>query len=505
MSSVYTNSGGIQRVLSGSIEATITVEGQSRNLRFNTFTNTSMTLISSISGIRGIFGAGLDATVLARNALSYGQWALERAEHLAPCIVVGRDARVSGEVCAQIVIGTLRSVGLDVIDAGLATTPTVAMGVLEARARGGIILSASHNPGEWNALKLLNEKSEFLSPTEGRQVMEAVDKPPARHGTRIGSYSQQDFLEGHVEAIAALDFLDTGVIRARRFKVLVDGINSVGGFALPRLLKRIGVRSEDIHVINGEPTGRFAHPPEPLPAHLTETMERVRTSGADLGLVVDPDADRLALIDERGVYVSEELTQVIAADFLWARQKGPFVTNLSSSSAIDDVAWRWDQPVYRSAVGEINVVKKMQEVGAILGGEGNGGVILPGLHYGRDALVGAAMVLQHLAEREQTLSELRDMLPRYYLEKHKIRLNNPEAALCELASIDLMRTEGWEMPPLSMSTLDGIKINFDDGWVHLRKSNTEPVVRVYAEAGTEERADSLAVQFLWWLEDADVG
>ncbi len=449
-----------------------------------------MTLIASISGIRGIFGRGLDASVLTRYTLAYGAWAVSRTQHLPPRIVVGRDARVSGEVCAQIVMGTLRSLGLDVIDAGLATTPTVAMAVLQAPARGGIILSASHNAGEWNALKLLNEKSEFLSPEESARVMAAAGKPPAPHGKRIGRYAQQDFLDEHIAAIAALDFIDIDRIRARRFKVVVDGINSVGALALPRLLECLGVQPGDILLLNGEPTGHFAHPPEPLPAHLAQTMACVREHGYDLGLVVDPDADRLALIDEHGHYVSEELTQVVAADFLWRQRSGPFATNLSSSRAINDVAARYGQRVYRSAVGEINVVKKMQAVGAILGGEGNGGVILPDLHYGRDALVGAAMVLQHLASAQLTLSAVRRGLPRYSMAKEKVQLADPDAALAAIAERyrDDDRAE--------LSTVDGVKLDFPDAWVHLRKSNTEPIVRIYTEARTAALARALASRFM---------
>ncbi len=388
----------------------------------------------------------------------------------------------------QIVVGTLRSLGLDVVDAGLATTPTVAMGVLEAKARGGIILSASHNPEEWNALKLLNETSEFLSPEEGATVMADAGKTPAPHGDRIGTLTRQNFLDSHIAAIEALDFIDPSPITARRFKVAVDGINSVGALALPRLLRRIGVRDDDILLLNGDLSGRFAHPAEPLPAHLTDTMARTREAGCDLGLVVDPDADRLALIDEQGVYVSEELTQVIAADFLWRRRAGPFVTNLSSSRAIDDVARRWGQTVHRSAVGEINVVRKMQEVGAILGGEGNGGVILPDLHYGRDALAGAAMILQHLAEQGSALSTVREAMPRYALSKEKVQLPDPDAALTRVVS---RLGEDDAM----VSTVDGVKLDFTHGWVHLRKSNTEPVVRVYAEAATEAGARKLATTY----------
>ena len=456
-------------------------------LRFIVAENTLMTLIASISGIRGVFGAGLDASVLVRYALAYGQWALERTRHLPPRIVVGRDARVSGEVCAQIVIGTLRSLGLDVVDAGLAATPTVAMAVLHTRARGGIVLSASHNPEEWNALKLLNEKSEFLSSAEGAAVMSAAGASPDLHGDRIGAVRAQDFLEHHVKAITALDFHDAAAIRACRFRVVVDGINSVGALALPKLLTHIGVRQNDIKVLNGELTGRFAHPAEPLPEHLAGTMAQVREGDFALGLVVDPDADRLALIDECGGYVSEELTQVMAADFLWRKRSGPFATNLSSSRAIDDVAARYGQRVYRSAVGEINVVKKMQEVGAILGGEGNGGVILPDLHYGRDALVGAAMVLQHLAEQQCTLSDLMRAMPQYVMSKEKVRLKDPDTALARIAS---------QHTDEELNTVDGVRLSFAHGWVHLRKSNTEPVVRVYAEASTQAESSALAADYM---------
>ena len=448
-------------------------------------------LIESISGIRGIFGQGLDASVLVRYGLAYGRWLLGRTGHLAPRVVVGRDARESGEACAQIVIGTLRSLGLDVFDAGLATTPTVAMAVLQAEARGGIILSASHNPEEWNALKLLSEKSELLTAEQGAEVRQLMreDLPP--HGESIGSLIEKDFLEHHVDAITAIGFVDKLPIMGRGFKVLVDGINSVGGVAMPRLLQRLGVQRWNIKVVNGEPTGRFAHPAEPLPENLTDTMAAVREAGCDLGVVVDPDADRLALIDEEGNYVSEELTQVIAADFMWRRRPGPFVTNLSSSRAIDDLARQHDQEVYRSAVGEINVVQRMHEVGAILGGEGNGGVIVPDLHHGRDALVATAIVLQHLAEQDLTLSRLRERLPSYVMAKKKVQLSDPVAALARMAE---------EHEGDNLSTVDGVKLEFEDGWVHMRTSNTEPIVRVYAESTTAAAASSLATKFVGKLE-----
>jgi len=459
------------------------------------------TLIVSISGIRGIFGQGLDAGVLVKYAAAFGTWCRQRAnaEGRKPVVVVGRDGRVTGPLCAQIVTATLQSTGCDVIDAGLATTPTVEMAVLAAQAAGGIILSASHNPAEWNALKLLNEKGEFLSPEEGEEVIEIAEAGTAETVMydAIGSYRQQDYLDHHIEQILALDFIHPEQIAARGFSVVVDGINSVGGVAIPRLLERLGLKQENIHVLNGEPTGHFAHPAEPLPENLTETIEAVAERGADLGIVVDPDADRLALITDGGQYLSEELTQVVAADFLLRFRPGPFVTNLSSSRAIEDVAARYGVPVYRSAVGEINVVKKMQAVEAVLGGEGNGGVILPDLHYGRDALVGTAMVLQHLVNEDAMLSEVQATLPRYTISKNKLPLGDldPDALLADLAG---------RYSDARISTIDGVKIDLDEGWVHLRKSNTEPILRIYAEATTPDAADALAQRFMGELQEGAV-
>ncbi len=447
------------------------------------------TLIASISGIRGIFGRGLDPGVLVRYAAAFGTWCCRRTPTGRPVIVVGRDGRTTGPLCADIVCATLRSTGCDVVDAGLATTPTVEMAVLFEGAAGGIVLSASHNPPEWNALKLLNEKGEFLSREEGTEVLRIADAEEAVTASYdgLGDVRCHDYLEAHIDRILALDFIDPERIRRRRFRVVVDGINSVGGIALPRLLQRLGVH--EVLVLNGAPTGRFAHPAEPLPAHLTGTMAHVRDTGADLGLVVDPDVDRLALIEAGGRYVSEELTQVMAADFLWRIRPGPFVTNLSSSRAIEDVAARYGMTVHRSAVGEINVVKQMQAVGATLGGEGNGGVILPDLHYGRDALAGTALILQHLADQDLTLTELREQMPVYALSKNKLPLGagDPDALLARLAE----RHRGG-----NVSTVDGVKVDLPEGWVHLRKSNTEPILRVYAEAATPAEADALAHRFM---------
>lgn len=447
------------------------------------------TLIESISGIRGIYGAGLDEQVLVRYSLAFGTFCLNQPNRLPRRVVVGRDARVSGEACSQVVIATLRSLGIEVIDIGLAPTPTVAMAVLFEEARGGIVLSASHNPEDWNALKLLNEKSEFLSPEEGRIVMDMARQPeaPMHREVQLGEIRTAEYIPRHIDAILDLPYCQPDTIEAMGYTVVVDGINSVGALALPPLLKRLGVK--DVQLINGEVTGRFAHPAEPLPEHLQETMEYVREMNADLGLVVDPDADRLALIDDQGNYVSEELTQVIAADFLWQRRSGPYATNLSSSRAIDDVAARYGMPVYRSAVGEINVVKTMQQYGAILGGEGNGGVILPDLHYGRDALVGTAIILQHLAEQKMPLSEYRRSLPQYVISKNKITVADPD---------EVLRRFALRHAHEDISTVDGVKINLPSGWVHVRKSNTEPIVRIYAEASSEREASDLA---RWCMDD----
>ncbi|WP_022836147.1 phosphoglucosamine mutase [Salisaeta longa] len=448
------------------------------------------TLIASISGIRGIVGDGLDPSVLVRYAGAYGTWARKRAvaQGRAPVIVVGRDARVTGPLCADLVMATLRGMGCDVIDVGLAATPTVELAVLQRGAAGGIILSASHNPEEWNALKLLNEHGEFLTPAQGETIIamaEAADAAPVGYAS-TGSYATADALPAHLDAILALDFIDAAAIAEQAFTVVVDGVNSVGGVALPALLERLGASTIPLHC---EPTGRFAHPAEPRPAHLTELTETVASTGADLGVAVDPDADRLALVDNAGRFILEELTQVLAADFLWGFRDGPFVTNLSSSRAIDDVAAAHGQPVHRSAVGEINVVQTMKAVDAVLGGEGNGGVILPELHYGRDALVGVAMVLQHLTNQQTTLAAVHDALPQYAMAKDKLPLDGlPVQALLRAME---ERYDG----EAELSTVDGLKISFDDRWVHMRPSNTEPILRVYAEAPTADEAQALATRF----------
>jgi len=452
-----------------------------------------MPLMVSISGIRGIFGNGLDAMVLVKYASAYGVWIRNRATEIGrkPLIAVGRDARVTGELCQNIVMQTLRSVGCDVLDVGLATTPTVEMAVLGANAVGGIILSASHNPAEWNALKLLNELGEFLTPDQGSEVLSLAESGSitAVSYDKIGAYEAKDYLPYHIEKIINLPYIHPDEIAAKRFKIVVDGVNSVGGVAIPALLEALGLGEEQIICLHCEPTGRFAHNPEPLPEHLAEIMEAVKIHGADLGIVVDPDADRLAFVANDGTFYGEELTQVTAADFLLKIKAGPFATNLSSSRAADDVVALHGQKSYRAAVGEINVVMKVKEVGAVIGGEGNGGVILPDLHYGRDALVGTAIVLQHLVNTGKTLAELKAQYPSYCISKNKITLENVDADAVLKAIAERYKYE-------RISTIDGVKIDFSEGWVHLRKSNTEPIIRIYAEGRTMNDATGYARRFM---------
>ena len=448
-----------------------------------------MPLIASVSGIRGVFGDGLDPSVLVRYAAAFGSWLRQRAGG-TPVVVVGRDGRVTGDVCARLVTATLQSAGCDVVDGGQATTPSVAMGVLEHGADGAVILSASHNPAEWNALKLLDGNGEFLGPDEGAEVLALADEGVAAHTVgyqALGGYRTADLLPYHIQKILELPYIDPETIRQRGFRVVVDGINSVGAVAIPAMLGALGVT--DVEVLNGDVTGRFAHNPEPLPAHIAGLTERVAETGADLGIVVDPDADRLAFVEDGGRFFGEELTQVVAADFVLGKTPGPVGTNLSSSRAVEDVAARHGQEVVRSKVGEIHVVRAMQQAGAVIGGEGNGGVILPALHYGRDALVGVALVLQHLAETGRQLSEVRAGYPSYAIAKHKVDLRPGMDADALLASLAERHAGG------RVSTVDGVKVDLDEGWAHVRKSNTEPIVRVYTEAASAEAADALAERF----------
>ena len=441
-----------------------------------------MALMISVSGIRGIFGTDLTPQNLSKFTAAYGTWLN------GGTVVVGRDSRVTGKICEDIVSATLASVGCDVVKVGIVPTPTVAMGVLKHKAAGGIIISASHNPAEWNALKLLNEKSEFLDADQGNQVIEIAESGEFdyRPYDRIGTITEdQDLLDDHIEKILELPYIKKEEIAAKNFSIAVDAVNGAGSEAIPRLLERLGVNT--VHKIHCTPNGLFPHNPEPLPEHLTEICGLVKEKNVDLGVVTDPDGDRLALVDDTGKLFGEEYTQATAFDFILSKKPGACATNLSSSRVSDDVAREHGEKCYRSAVGEINVVKVMQEHDAVIGGEGNGGVICPDLHYGRDALVGVAMVLQLLAEKGMSSSEYRSTLPDYYMSKNKIQLN-------ELGkdADDVLEMVKEHFSSLEPNTIDGVKIDFAEGWVHLRKSNTEPIIRIYSEGRTPEAARAFA-------------
>lgn len=434
----------------------------------------------SVSGIRGIFGTDLTPENLTRFTAAFGSWTGSGK------VIVGRDTRVTGQICEDIVASTLQSVGCDVVKVGVVPTPTVAMAVLKHNADGAIIISASHNPEDWNALKLLNGKSEFLDANQGKKVI-SISKDQSysyKKFDQVGSVSTDDkALEHHVQKILDLDYIDPDLIASKKYSIALDPVNGTGAIGMPALLNALGVHT--IHAINNEPNGLFAHNPEPLPEHLEEICSLVKEEKCDLGIVTDPDADRLALVTNKGNLFGEEYTQATTFDFMLSKKTGPCATNLSSSRGAEDVAKKHGQTCHRSAVGEINVVKKMQEVDAVIGGEGNGGVINPDLHYGRDALVGVAMVLQLLAERDLSSDEYRKSLPDYSMRKSKMQLADVDGdAILEKAE-SIYKDH-------NPNTTDGVKIDFEEGWVHLRKSNTEPIIRVYSEGTTAKKAKNLA-------------
>ncbi|MBO3270376.1 MULTISPECIES: phosphoglucosamine mutase [Hymenobacter] len=449
-----------------------------------------MALIKSISGIRGTIGGapgeGLTPIDVVKYAAAFGTWMLANSSQTT--IVIGRDARLSGDIVSKLVAATLQGLGIDVLDLGLSTTPTVEMAVPAKQAGGGIILTASHNPKQWNALKLLNQKGEFISDTEGQQVlaladMEAFDFAPV---TKLGNYSTDDtFLQTHIDAVLALPQVDVEAIRAKNFRVVVDAVNSTGGIAVPQLLEALGV--EKVEKLFCEPTGDFAHNPEPLPENLRDIAKVLSRGGFDLGIVVDPDVDRLALVCENGEMFGEEYTLVAVADYLLKENGGGnTVSNLSSTRALRDVTEKHGGTYAAAAVGEVNVVNKMKETNALIGGEGNGGIILPELHYGRDALVGIALFLTHLAKTEMTMTRLRASYPNYFISKNKIELT-PDI---DTDQVLVQMQERYAKHPIN--TIDGVKIEFDKEWVHLRKSNTEPIIRIYAESESNATADHLA-------------
>lgn len=452
-----------------------------------------MTLIKSISGIRGTIGGpsgeNLTPPDVVKFTTAYVRLIAARTEGRKPVVVVGRDARISGEMVSNLVEGTLLACGADVINAGLCTTPGTEMAVIVNRADGGIIITASHNPRQWNALKLLNSRGEFLSDAEGKQVLalseEEFDYPEI---DAIGHVlSRAPFNDEHIRRVLALPLVDVEAVRRRRYKVVVDAVNSVGGVVIPKLLRELGC---EVVELNCEPTGDFAHNPEPLPENLTGISEAVVREKADLGVVVDPDVDRLAFVSEDGTMFGEEYTLVAVADYILSKTPGDTVSNLSSSRALRDVTERHGCRYYASAVGEVNVTTKMREVGAVIGGEGNGGVIYPELHYGRDALVGTALFLTWLTERGLTMTQLRATYPSYFASKNKIQLT-------PAIDVDKVLREVKERyANENVNDIDGVKIDFPENWVHLRKSNTEPIIRVYTEAKSIAEADALAQRFI---------
>ena len=451
-----------------------------------------MTLIKSISGIRGTIGGPAGDTLnpldIVKFTSAYATFIRRSAKSTSNTIVVGRDARISGEMVKNVVCGTLMGMGYDVVNIGLATTPTTELAERMEQAAGGIIITASHNPRHWNALKLLNEQGEFLTSENGAEVLDIAEREDFDYADvdHLGKYRDDNtFNQRHIDAVLGLELVDLEAIKKRKFKVCVDAVNSVGGIILPELLSALGVECK---VLYGEPTGDFAHNPEPLEKNLSGIMEEVSKGGYDLGVVVDPDVDRLAFIQEDGKMYGEEYTLVSVADYILDHVKGATVSNLSSTRALRDVTEKHGCKYYASAVGEVNVTTKMKEVGAVIGGEGNGGVIYPKSHYGRDALVGIALFLSSMAQKGCTASELRASYPSYSIAKNRIDLK-PTTDID--AILEQVKEKYGNEPDVQVTDIDGVKLDFPNKWVHLRKSNTEPIIRVYSEASTMEEADEL--------------
>lgn len=453
-----------------------------------------MTLIKSISGIRGTIGGvvGENLTPLdaVKFAAAYGTWLKNYSKKEKLIVVVGRDARISGPMIHNLVVNTLIGLGIDVIDLGLSTTPTVEIAVPLEMADGGIILTASHNPKQWNALKLLNEKGEFLNGEEGAKILEIAEKEDFNFAEvdDLGEITSNDaFMDIHVDEVLNMELVDVEAVKAAKFKVVVDAVNSSGGIIIPKLLELMGVEVLKLYC---EPNGHFPHNPEPLKEHLTDISELVVKEKADLGIVVDPDVDRLAFISENGEMFGEEYTLVAIADYVLSKTPGNTVSNMSSSRALRDVTVKHGGMYEASAVGEVNVVELMKKNNAIIGGEGNGGIIYPASHYGRDSIVGAALFLTHLAYKKMKISELRASYPQYYMSKNKIELT-PQI---DVDAILEAMTEKYKSEQIT--TIDGVKIDFAENWVHLRKSNTEPIIRIYTEAATQDLADNLAQKII---------
>lgn len=457
-----------------------------------------MTLIKSISGIRGTIGGEAGEALTPIDAVkfsaAYGMWIKKNSKNKK--IIIGRDARLSGEMLTSLVSATLQGVGLDVIDLGLTTTPTVEVAIPMENAAGGIILTASHNPIQWNALKLLDQNGEFISGEAGAEILRITENNEYIFSEvkKLGTYTQDDsYLDKHIEKILQLELVDKEAVTQANFKIAVDAVNSSGGIAVPRLLKALGVR--DITEINCEPTGHFAHNPEPLPENITQICGVIEKGHYDLGIVVDPDVDRLALIKEDGTPFGEEYTLVAVADYVLAHKKGNTVSNLSSSRALRDVTEKRGGKYSAAAVGEVNVVKEMKATKAVIGGEGNGGIIYPELHYGRDALVGIALILTYMAKSGKSASKLRAEYPGYFISKNKIELT-PDINVDQV--LEQIKDKYQKQP---INTVDGVKIEFNKEWVHLRKSNTEPIIRIYSESDSEATAEHLANKLILDIKD----
>lgn len=449
-----------------------------------------MTLIKSISGIRGTIGGkpgeSLTPLDIVKFTSAFGTWIKRRSKNSTVTIVVGRDARMSGEMLNQLVVGSLCGVGINVINIGLATTPTTEIAVTKEGADGGLILTASHNPKQWNALKMLNEKGEFLTAIDGAEVLDIAETEGYDFAEVdfLGTTSAKDYSQIHIDDVLALDLVDIDAIKAANFRVAIDCVNSVGGIVIPPLLRQLGVTA--IEALYCEPNGKFPHNPEPLAENLSDISEEVIKKGADVGFVVDPDVDRLAIVSEDGSMFGEEYTLVAVADYILQHTPGNTTSNLSSTRALRDVTNKYGYTYQAAAVGEVNVVTKMKELNAVIGGEGNGGVIYPASHYGRDALVGIALFLTYLAKSKLKVTELRKTYPEYFISKNKIELT-PDI---DVDKILLKVKEKFSNE--EVTDIDGVKIDFPDKWVHLRKSNTEPIIRIYAEANSEDEANALA-------------
>jgi len=453
-----------------------------------------MTLIKSISGIRGTIGGSIGDNLTPLDAVkfasAYGTWLKKYHTKEKVTVVMGRDARISGPMIHELVMQTLVGLGIDVIDLGLSTTPTVEVAVPLEKADGGIILTASHNPKQWNALKLLNEKGEFLSGSEGEKILELAESEDFNYAEvdDLGKITTNDaYMDIHIDEVLNLPLVDAELIKKAGFKVVVDGVNSSGGIIIPKLLEQLGVEVVKLYC---EPNGHFPHNPEPLKEHLTDICKWVVDEKADFGIVVDPDVDRLAFISENGEMFGEEYTLVAIADYVLSKTPGNTVSNMSSSRALRDVTQNYNQNYEASAVGEVNVVELMKKNNAIIGGEGNGGIIYPELHYGRDAIVGVALFLTYLAEKKCKVSELRASYPQYFMSKNKIELT-PSINVDRLLEKMIQKYSSE-----NITTIDGVKIDFSENWVHLRKSNTEPIIRIYTEAKTQQIADELAEKMI---------